>query len=428
MRSIHSIFVILIGWLLFGAYFYYAYSFHGDNTLDHFFSFHSPAESLLNVVILSALVGSHITAYLINDRKKLLKKTGLSQSQLAQAAQEWKATFDSIPYGVILTDKDCNIIRSNKYLADKTALPSDDLSNTNKCYEVVCGKDKPDDCCPINKSEAFHKTRAHEFIDKASGKRFSESITPVYNDSGAVTSYVHVLIDISESREKETKLTESKDAFFNMLKDLDTAFRDLKSIHEDLIVALSNIIDAKSPWTCGHSIETTNYATAIAREMQMDHHEIETLRVAALLHDIGKIGTFDHILNKPDKLNSHEADLIRQHPLKGEEMLTPINGLGHLLPIIRAHHEKYDGSGYPDGLKGEDIPILARVLCVADSFDAMVSDRPYRSSRGKEYALSELRRCAATHFDPIIVNAFSQVLERSSSNDSGLMPIRNRQN
>ncbi len=428
MKSIHSILVILIGWLLFGAYFYYDYSFHGDNTLNHFFSFHSPAASFLNIVILCTLVGSHITAYLINDRKKLLLKTSLSQSQLAQATQEWKSTFDSIPYGVIITDKNCNIIRSNKYLAGRTALLSDEPSKNNKCYEVVCGKDNPYHRCPINNSVNSKKTETHEFIDSFSGKRISESITPIKDDNSEITSYVHVLIDITDAREKETKLTESKDAFFNMLKDLDTAFKDLKSIHEDLIIALSNIIDAKSPWTCGHSIETTNYAIAIAREMEMEHHEVETLRVAALLHDIGKIGTFDKILDKPGELNAQEAELIRLHPLKGEEMLNPINGLEHLLPIIRAHHEKYDGSGYPDGLKGDDIPMLARVLCVADAFDAMVSDRPYRTSKGKEYALSELQRCSATHFDPTVVSAFSQLLTKSSSIDSGLIPILNRHN
>ncbi len=128
------------------------------------------------------------------------------------------------------------------------------------------------------------------------------------------------------------------------------------------------------------------------------------------------------------KLNEKEAELIKLHPLKGEEILSPINGLDHLLPIIRAHHEKYDGSGYPDGLKGDDIPKLARVLCVADSYDAMVSDRPYRSSKGEAYALTELKRCAATHFDPAVVNAFSQVLTNTSALDSGLVPLRNRQN
>ncbi len=418
VKSTHSILVALFGWLILGTYIFYDYTYYGNRTLTHFFSFSDSAETLLHVIILSAFIGAHITAYLINERKKLLNKTNLSKLQIKQSALEWIATFDAIPYSVLLTDKDCKIIRANKHLVNQTGLSLEELTSNRKCHDTFCKNNRPNKKCPLHNKNNTSETSNYDYFDPDLNKSFSESITPVIDEKGSINSYVHVLIDVTDSKEKERKLTESKDAFFNMLTDLDSSYRDLELVHNDLIIALSNIIDAKSSWTRGHSIETTNFATKIAKEMSLDHHEIETLKTAALLHDIGKIGTYDNILDKPDKLDEKERMLIQLHPLRGEEMLSPIKGLGDLLPIIRYHHEKYDGTGYPDGLKGDDIPLLARVLCVADSYDAMISDRPYRAARGTDYAVSELHRCANSHFDPAIVDAFSNVLARSSNADS----------
>ncbi|MEW6601635.1 MAG: HD-GYP domain-containing protein, partial [Nitrospirota bacterium] len=244
----------------------------------------------------------------------------------------------------------------------------------------------------------------------------NESITPMSDSNGEITSFVHVLIDITDSKEKEKKLSQSKDAFFNMLKDVDSAYKDLKGIHNSLIITFSNIIDAKSPWTRGHSTDVANYASIIAKEMGLDEREIETLKMAALLHDIGKVGTYDDILDKPYALDSSERKLIRQHTIKGEEILKPIKGLRNIIPIIRSHHEKVDGSGYPDGLKGDSIHPLAKILCVADSYDAMISDRPYRPSRGMDYAVAEITRCSGTQFDSKVSEAFLKILGRGPDN------------
>ena len=149
---------------------------------------------------------------------------------------------------------------------------------------------------------------------------------------------------------------------------------------------------------------------AIAEEMGLKDQDIEYLSTAALLHDIGKIGTYDFILDKPTELTYEEFELVKMHPVKGDEILRPIKGLDTIRPIIRAHHERYNGTGYPDGLKGEEIPLLARVLCVADSYDAMTSDRPYRLSVGNDFAINEMKRCRQEHFDPEVVDAFLRVL------------------
>ncbi|PKL51435.1 MAG: two-component system response regulator [Nitrospira bacterium HGW-Nitrospira-1] len=198
-------------------------------------------------------------------------------------------------------------------------------------------------------------------------------------------------------------------------KELNDSYMELEDLYNNLILAFVNAIDAKSRWTKGHSERVSRYAVSIAKEMGLDKKEIEDLRIAALLHDIGKIGTYDVVLNKPDKLTADEVALIKTHPVKGEEILRPIKQLRHILPAIRSHHEKMDGSGYPDRLKGDNIPLLAKILCVADSVDAIISDRPYRPAYGREYSVSELKKCNGTQFDPEVVKAFIKITEEEGS-------------
>jgi putative nucleotidyltransferase with HDIG domain len=391
MKSKHSLFVMLFGWLIASAYLLYDYNTFGNSLLYH------------------------LSSYLINDRKKLLERTKHSEQQIKQAAQEWKATFDSMPYGVFLTDPEHNIIRGNKYITDHTRQPFAKLISKQKCYEAICKKGGTADTCPVMETDMTNKTETLEYTDKENDRIINESTTPVIDKDGNIISYIHILTDITDLKKKEEKLINSKNAFFNMLKDLDSAFKELKGIHNGLIIALSNIIDAKSAWTQGHSIDSTRHAVAIAKDLDLDHHDIENLRIATLLHDIGKIGTCDTILDKPLRLKSEEQVEMRLHPVKGEEMLRPIRGLNKILPVIRSHHERFDGTGYPDGLKGDEIPFLAKILCVADSYDAMISDRPYRPSCGREYAISELKRCSGTQFDPSVVQSFLSVMDKKNA-------------
>lgn len=205
-----------------------------------------------------------------------------------------------------------------------------------------------------------------------------------------------------------------------MLRDLDFSYKELKRLYESLILSFINAIDAKSPWTKGHSERVTNYAVAIAKEMELNEKDIETLRTSALIHDIGKIGTYEEILDKPERLTIEELNLVKMHTVKGEEILRPIRQLKDVLPIIRSHHERIDGKGYPDGLKDDEIPLLARIIAVADSFDSITSERPYRSipmeeNAVKEYGISEIKRCSGTQFDPMVVEAFSKAINKNVS-------------
>ncbi len=407
-----AIFIALCGWVVLVTFSLHEYATHGFISFTHFFIPQHPIDVVFRIIILSAPVGSTITAYLISERDKLLGKTKLSEKQLRHAANEWMTTFDSMPYGVMLTDSNNTIIRANKYILNLFDTSIETLLLNKKCYDLICKKIKPTNFCPAIKSVVTQKTELLEYFDHDKGNIYTESITPIFDKKGSVVSKVHVLIDITDIKEKENKLTQSKNAFFNMLKDLNSAYKELKDIYDSLIIMLSNIIDAKSTWTKGHSVETARYAAAIAIEMGLHDRDIETLRTGALLHDIGKIETYDIILDKPDKLDDKEFSLIRNHTLKGEELLSPIKGLEKILPLIRSHHERVDGTGYPDRLKGDEIPLLARILCVADSYDAMISDRPYRPGCKKEYAISELKRYSGIQFDSAVVEAFLIKLEQ----------------
>jgi HD-GYP domain-containing protein (c-di-GMP phosphodiesterase class II) len=151
--------------------------------------------------------------------------------------------------------------------------------------------------------------------------------------------------------------------------------------------------------------------------MSFQEGDLKDLELGGLLHDIGKIGIFDVILNKPGELTREEFAAVKNHPLWGVGLLEPIKQLNRIIPCIRHHHERLDGSGYPDGLKGERIPLWARILAVADAFDSMTSDRPYRKALDKAKAVSELKRCSASQFDPEIVKAFIDIIERSQPNN-----------
>ena len=173
------------------------------------------------------------------------------------------------------------------------------------------------------------------------------------------------------------------------------------------IHALAATVDAKDPYTHGHSAKVAIYAIEIAEKLGYSRDKIESIRVAALLHDIGKIGVSDQLLSKPGLLSLKEWKELRRHPELGVAILQHIEAIKDCLPSVLHHHERYDGSGYPTGLKGDNIPADARILAVADAYDAMTSERPYRSSKmAPEQALAELVCCTNKQFDPRVLNAF----------------------
>jgi putative nucleotidyltransferase with HDIG domain len=178
---------------------------------------------------------------------------------------------------------------------------------------------------------------------------------------------------------------------------------------------MGEMLEADDPYTGGeHSRGVVVLALAVGRELGLDARAQRDLEFGALLHDIGKLRTPDEILNKPGPLTEDEWAIIRRHPIDGQAMLDRIGGaLSHVGRIVRAHHERWDGGGYPDGLRGERIPLAARIIAVSDAFSAMTTDRPYREACSVDAALTELQACAGTQFDPVVVHALEAVVSRS---------------
>ncbi|MBR1478797.1 MAG: diguanylate cyclase [Lachnospiraceae bacterium] len=187
----------------------------------------------------------------------------------------------------------------------------------------------------------------------------------------------------------------------------------IKQMTFEMIETIANTLDAKDEYTQGHSRRVAEYAVQIAKELGMSDDEVENIRYIALLHDIGKIGVPDAVLNKPGRLTDTEYGLMKLHTVAGGEILKDIDLFKDLDLGALYHHERYDGKGYPNGLKGEEIPYIARIICMADSYDAMTSNRIYRSHLSKDVVIAEIKRCSGTQFDPKIAEAFLKYLERN---------------
>ena len=189
---------------------------------------------------------------------------------------------------------------------------------------------------------------------------------------------------------------------------------ELRTAYIQTIRALAEAVDAKDAYTRGHSERVGVYASKLARELQLDKKSIETVYIAGLLHDVGKIGIPDHIISKRDQLTVEEYRLMKEHPEIGAKILEPVTFLANVVPCVRHHHEWYDGSerGYPDRLAREQIPFASRIILVADTVEAMTSDRPYRKAVSLDRVIDELRAFSGSQLDPQCVERMLRLLER----------------
>jgi putative nucleotidyltransferase with HDIG domain len=187
--------------------------------------------------------------------------------------------------------------------------------------------------------------------------------------------------------------------------------REITQLNEELLLALSHAVDLRDPDVQDHSKNVARYATLIAQELNLPPERVELVRKAGLLHDIGKLGIPETILFKPARLTATEYDIIKQHSDMGADIVAEAHSLQAIVPFIRHHHERFDGQGYPAGLPGPEIPLEARILSVADTVEAMASDRPYRRAQSPADILAEIQNHAGTQFDPTVVNAFVKVVK-----------------
>jgi HD-GYP domain-containing protein (c-di-GMP phosphodiesterase class II) len=216
-----------------------------------------------------------------------------------------------------------------------------------------------------------------------------------------------------------TEIGELAETFNHMTEDLERFVFDLKKAAEEnrelflsSIQMLAGAVDEKDPYTKGHSDRVTRYSIIIAKELALTSEEIEKIRISAQLHDVGKIGIEDRILKKPGALTPDEYEIMKQHTSKGASILRPVTMLKEMIPGIELHHESLDGRGYPHGLKGDQVPLMPRIITVADTFDAMTTNRPYQAAMDPEYVVRIINSLASTKFDPRVVAAITAVFER----------------
>lgn len=212
--------------------------------------------------------------------------------------------------------------------------------------------------------------------------------------------------------EEDTLLLETLARQAATVLEIATLYADANEMFMDVIKALTTAIDAKDPYTEGHSQRVSNFSVAIAQELGLDAEMIHHIRIGAILHDVGKIGVPDRILRKPGRLSEDEWDEMKKHPAIGEKIMGQVRMLHTELPALAEHHERLDGKGYPKGLKGDEISLMGRIIAVADAFDAITSDRPYRTGMSVEEAFAVLRRGAGSQFDERCVAALIRAYER----------------
>ena len=196
---------------------------------------------------------------------------------------------------------------------------------------------------------------------------------------------------------------------FDLASSKSLILKDLKELFYKTIKSISSALDAKDPYTHGHSMRVTLYSIILAKELNLDDNTLETIETAGLLHDIGKIAIPQAILCKPGRLTDDEFVIMKSHPANSEKLIASIKKLNEVADGVKHHHERWDGFGYPDKLAGENIPYSARIIAIADTYDAMTSTRSYRKALDHEIAIDEIEKCAGSQFDPVLAKKFVEI-------------------
>ncbi|PYQ09968.1 MAG: hypothetical protein DMH00_12120, partial [Acidobacteria bacterium] len=221
----------------------------------------------------------------------------------------------------------------------------------------------------------------------------------------------------SEIGELAETYNRMSDQIQDHIKRLHAAAQENQELFLGTIKALAAAIDEKDPYTRGHSDRVSRFSVLIAKELRLGPREVRNVEIGSLLHDVGKIGIDDRILRKPSVLTEEEYRYMKQHPEKGASMLAPIKNMKEINPAVKHHHERWDGRGYPSGLKADEIPLIARIVNVADTFDAMTTNRPYQKSMSYEKAVARLKELSGTAYDPKLVEVVATLHRRGELKD-----------
>jgi PAS domain S-box-containing protein/putative nucleotidyltransferase with HDIG domain len=311
-----------------------------------------------------------------------------AEEHLAAAARQWRQTFDVMRDSVAVFGQDGRVLRCNAATTVLTGRGFDDIVG-RPCHEVFHGTHEYHADCPQRR--AFESGQVETSFMEEDGRWLRVTFAPEVDAAAQVVGGVHVVTDVSELKQSERQLLQS--------------ITKQQSITEGVIAALARTVDVRDPYTAGHQRRVSELAAAIARHMGLDEERVRGVQIAGMLHDIGKIIIPAEILSKPGRLSQMEFELIKEHPQVGFDILETIDFPLPVAEIALQHHERLDGSGYPRGLRGEELLPEARILAVADVIEAMSSHRPYRAALGVEAALAEIKSGSGRLYDAVACEA-----------------------
>jgi len=315
------------------------------------------------------------------------------EKNIKKAKNELQIIMDSVPAMIYYKDMEGRIIRANKKLADSLKMPIKEIigKTTEKLFPKVQVEKMRKDSQEVILSGKVKKNIIESY-DTPEGTRWAiTDKIPYIDEEGKVIGIICLSKDITAQKQSEQKLQQ--------------AYQKLKKTMGATLNIISKIIEVKDPYTAGHQQRVSQLATAITKELKLSQDNVEGVKIASLVHDIGKIGMPFEILNRPDKLDDEEYNLIKRHSQIGHDILKSIDFYHPIAQIVLQHHERLDGSGYPNNLKGDEIFLEAKILGVADVVEAMSSHRPYRPALGIDIALKEISQNRGTLYDSEVVDA-----------------------
>jgi PAS domain S-box-containing protein/putative nucleotidyltransferase with HDIG domain len=352
----------------------------------------------------------------------------LEVRRLRRSEDFYRSIFEDAPEGIYLMTPEERYITVNAALADILGYDSThDLMESladpgNQLYAEPERHAKL--MRVLRKRNVFSGFESYAYRKDGGRICISESVCAIRDNDGKMLYYRGKIEDISARKKAEEALLESernlrlwaerneksKDLFLDIIDDISESYHMIEELFTNFVISIVRALEERRPWMRGRSQRVAAYSMKIAKEMGLSGEEMRRLHLAAFLHDIGEFVRYDYPLDKP-ALTKKEFEMIKKHPVLGETALKRIKELKDITPIIRHHHERMDGKGYPDGLKGDEIPVGAKILHLADSFDSMTAPRPYRQpAPGKEYAFLEFRKNTNTQFDPKVAEVALKVL------------------
>jgi len=334
------------------------------------------------------------------------------EEALKQSEERYRTFFQYSGIAMAIAEDDMTISLVNKGFEKLTGYRKKQIEGKMTIPDFLAKNEKQR---IIGYYEALRKGKKIPASYKAKIRRKDSETRTIFATVGLIPgtkNSIASFTDITDQEKAEKELKKKSNEIRNYARQMRRAYKALERAYLDMIHALVIGVETRDPYTRGHSERVTQYSKEIAKKMSWKHKELNNLELACRIHDVGKIGVSDRILLKNGTLTIAEWAEMKMHPIKGAEMLTFSEYFKPAIPIVRHHHEQWNGKGYPDGLKGKKIPTGARILAVADAFDAMSSARPYRDAINYKKIVEEMKENAGTHFDPEIVEIWLKIMEK----------------